>query len=159
MVRGKSSSSPATGSVTKICRRSGGHAASRDAEARPHRERTLEGGHVTVLGDEKQVTDLMEMRIGPDLLRESLDVRQRALGELHVDLARELQPNAARVLPSRARAESVAFENENIAHTFLCQVVCDGSADDHATDDDHIGCTTHRRDGMQSPGPLLARIV
>src|SRR5439155_3563515 len=122
-------------------------------------ERAFERSDVAVVGDEEEVADRMEMRVRADLVRKSLDVRKRVLRELDVDLARELQTNTARVLPRRAGAEPVAFEDENVAHTFLCEVVRDGGADDPATNDDDIGIATHRGDGMQSPlGLLVARI-
>ena len=58
----------------------------------------LERRDVALLGDEEEVADLMEVRVGPDLVRESLDVRESALRELDVDLARKLKTDAARVL-------------------------------------------------------------
>src|SRR6266480_1980108 len=54
-----------------------GHLPCGHAEARPHGERALERVDIAVLADEEEVADLMEMRIGPDLVRESLDVRKR----------------------------------------------------------------------------------
>src|SRR2546430_8588900 len=91
----------------------------------------------------------MKVRVRADLVCESLDVGKRALRELDVDLARELQTDAARVLAGRTGAEPVAFENENVADTFLCEVVRDGGADDPATNDDDIGIATHRGDGRE----------
>ena len=56
-----------------------GNATRGDAEARPHREGTLECGDIPVFGDEEEVAHLMEARVGPDLVCESLDVRERSL--------------------------------------------------------------------------------
>src|SRR6266568_7962324 len=101
----------------------------------------------------------MEMRVGPDLFGEPFDVRERALREPNVDLARELETNAAGILARRSGPEAVAFENEDVAHTLLREVVRDGGADDPATNDDDIGCATHRDNRMESPGPMpVARI-
>ena len=91
----------------------------------------------------------MEVGVRADLVGESLDVRKRALRELDVDLARELKTNAARVLAGRTGSESIALEDEDVAHTFLCEVVRDRGADDPATNDDDIGIATHRGDGRE----------
>jgi len=53
-----------------------GHAARRDTETGPHRKRALERGDVPILCDEKEIADLVKMRVGADLLFESLDVRE-----------------------------------------------------------------------------------
>src|SRR2546426_452262 len=83
-------------------------------------------GDIAVLGDEKEVADLMKVRVGPDLVGETLDMRERALRELDVDLARELKTNAAGILARRSGSEPIAFDNEDIAHTLLREVVRDG---------------------------------
>jgi len=54
------------------------------------------------------------------------------------------------VLSGRSGAESIAFEDEDVAHTFLCQVVRDGGADDPPPTMTNIGIATHRGDVMQS---------
>src|SRR5207245_5243136 len=114
----------------------GGYATCGDAELRPHRERALERLHVALFSDEEQVADLMEVRIGADLIGESLDVRKRALRETDVDLARELQTDAAGILSRGSRPETVTFEHEDVANALLREVVRDRGTDDPATDDD-----------------------
>src|SRR5439155_4128047 len=86
-----------------------GDATRGDAEARPHRERTLERGNIALLRDQEEIADLMEVRVGPDLVGESVDGRYRSLRELDVDLARELETNAAGILARRSEPKSIAF--------------------------------------------------
>ena len=54
----------------------GGDPACGNAKLRPHRERALERRHVALFGDQEEIADLMEVRIGADLIGESLDVRK-----------------------------------------------------------------------------------
>ena len=133
----------------------GGDPACGNAKLRPHRERALERRHVALFGDQEEIADLMEVRIGADLIGESLDVRKRALRETDVDLARELQTDAAGILSRGSGPETVTLEHEDVANALLREVVRDRGTDDAATDNDDIGSSPHRADGMQSPGPML----
>src|SRR4029079_5834355 len=82
----------------ELFRFSCGDATRGNIEARPHRQRSLECGDIAIFGDEKEVADLMEVWIGPDLVLESLDMWKRTLRKFDVDLARELKTDAAGVL-------------------------------------------------------------
>ena len=85
----------------------------------------------------------MEVRVDAHFLFETLDAGKRSLREADVDLARELQPDPACVLPGRAGAETLTLEHDDVAHAGTREVVRDGRADDPAADDDDVGRVTH----------------
>ena len=66
-------------------------------------------------------------------------------------------------VPSRSAGQLPSLEQDNVAPTFLCQVVGNGAADDSAADDDHTrlnryfrhqhisqDCSGRQRNGVQA---------
>jgi len=127
-----------------------GQPSRRYSEALPERERALERHDVPFLGDEKEVADLMELRVDAHFVPECFEPRQRTLREPDVHLGRELQPDAAGVLAGRPVAQTVALEHDDAAGTAKAEVIRDRRTDDASADDDDVGarhCSGGTADG------------
>ena len=106
---------------------------------------------------EHQVADLAEVGRHADLLLEAVKHPHAAHADQHIDLARELLPDAARVAPGGAGAELAALKEHHVDPPAR-QVVGDRTAD-HAAADDRYVRGFHARPQNSKMTSRAARLV
>jgi hypothetical protein len=106
-----------------------------------HVERRAEDGKVVLVVEQEEVAVLPER----DLVRDRLELRQRAERDADVQLVGELRADAACRLARRAGRERVALEEDDVVDAEAAEVEGGGGAQGAATDDDDVGRATERR--------------
>ncbi len=88
---------------------------------------------------QKEVADLVELRVNSELPLESIEDLTAEKRKLDVNLSGKLSADAANTLGRGTLTHNTSFQEEDVLHTLFDQIVGDAGANNATADNDYVG--------------------